>query len=495
MIAPAARSFRRFLEAPQWAWPIAGAFVLYGLWSIAGDRHLHDEGLLTYLFSAWLRDAPAATFFFQKSRPVTAALYALTTLAGPGGFFVAHTLAAAAAIPMLAAVSARLGSSLPVVPALLLAASPMYMQSAPAGLSNADGVAATVLFLYLLIALQRPLLAGVVLGALPWVRTELALLVVVFGVYAALWDRKLLAGVLLFPAVYLLAGAVYHQSLLWPLAYPPALPAPMPGNPVYAHELSSIGLPKVLGTLAAVTPAFALALAAPLRRLGRQERALAIFTLGFFATMNLFPIWQIFNFGFTPRYSLGLLPGLALLAGRALEAWSSSTWPRHAVVPALVACLAAVPLLGRAVHIERSVQNPHTPQIVRFLEDRRAELGDRPIYTNIAILETLLRRSAGMPELRVRFLVGADQLYEIEQLSNPDNGQRHDLLLALTRTFYGEPVMREELTPAKVPQGALFVLAKDRRLELILPGELWDARLRPLEQAERYVIAEHAGAR
>ena len=226
------------------AWALAAAFAIFGLAAVATDRFLDDEGMLTHLFGAWARADAVPTLFFQKSHPVLAALYALPSLGGVRATLAAHVLVAAAAIPLLAGVARALGHRAPNLPALILALSPIYLVGAPAGISNVDGVAGGVLFLHLYARAKRPFAAGILLGALVWVRFELAVLVVVFVLYDLFFERRvaLLAGAAVFPIVYAIAGALYHRDAIWFVHFPPSLPGGVPGNP-HGRRIGSISSP------------------------------------------------------------------------------------------------------------------------------------------------------------------------------------------------------------------------------------------------------------
>ncbi len=93
----------------------------------------------------------------------------------------------------------------------------------------------------------------------------------------------------------------------------------------------------------------------------------------------------------------------------------------------------------------------------------------------------------------MRYLVQADQLHELTSLSNPDNGQRADLLAALRLGFYGVPILPEELTPESIPAGVVFVLRKDPRLELVMPSDSWEGALELVHDDSAMRVALRAG--
>ncbi|MCA9634893.1 MAG: hypothetical protein KC420_02555, partial [Myxococcales bacterium] len=97
------------LEAPAAAWALALVALAFGLWSGLGDRYLHDEGLLTWHFAQVTLEAPAAALFWQKSRPLLAALYGPFAGLGQPVFTVIHVVIAALALLLLAGVARAIG--------------------------------------------------------------------------------------------------------------------------------------------------------------------------------------------------------------------------------------------------------------------------------------------------------------------------------------------------------------------------------------------------
>src|SRR5690606_4796376 len=209
---------------------LAGAAVL-------DDRVLHDEGLLTHLLASLVGREPAAAIFLQKARPPLALLYAPLGGASFGVFAWVHVLFAALAVPLVASTAARVGHDRPELAAAVVALSPMHVAAGAAGLMNADAVVGVALVLWLW-SRERLLGAGAVMGALVWVRAELAVLALVLAGWAVLRRRPLaLVGLAAFPLVYGAAGALYHGDPFWMLWFPPALAAPMEGNPFWeAHH-------------------------------------------------------------------------------------------------------------------------------------------------------------------------------------------------------------------------------------------------------------------
>jgi hypothetical protein len=527
---------KRLLGMPG-AWLLASLFALAGTLDVLAARHLHDEGLLTFYFARMAADDPIAVLFLQKSRPPISALYATVAMLGPLAFGLAHVLVAALAIPALCASARALGHRFVVLPGLVLAASPLYFAAAAAGVSNSDGVAVACFAGWLWLAKDRRFAAGVLLGMLPWIRAELAPLSLALLVLA--WRQRTLApwlGALVFPLGYALLGALAHGDVLWMFHYPPALPEPMAGNPYWSTHDGRIGTAELLASLLALGPAVVLAAMVRPDRLRPFELAWLLFAAFELGVLLALPRWRAFNFDLSPRYLLGVLPALALASSRCVEGWWEPAGPRrrawelavlgsfavlswravaagaHAaglIATALCSAAVACARAGRAplaaaiaialvcsgplgfddgARLRRDREAPELDEIVARL-DERPQWRARPIYTNAPLLAAHLRRVDPQRPAAVHYLVQADQLHELVALSNPE-WQRERMLAAIAGEFYGIPVLPDALTPAKLPDDALFVLVDDPRLELVLPAERWDPRLELLVASLRVRIAE-----
>lgn len=511
--------------------------VLAGL-AVYDDRFLHDEGLLTHLLAALVGRAPAATVFLQKARPPLALLYAPIASAGLGPFLWVHVLVSAAAVPLVAATARQLGHTRPELAAAVVAFSPMYIAAGAAGLMNADAVVGVALVL-LAWARARWLAAGVVMGALVWVRSELAVLALVLA-GAALLRRprewRALVGLAAFPLVYGIAGAIYHGDVVWMLWFPPALAEPMADNPFWQAQQAEASLPLVMAAVLAITPAVACLGVWRASSASAVERAALVFAVVLVVALVVLPRWRVFNFDLSPRYLLPVLPALALAVGRladglgpgqphatgdAMAHDAAATGLRRGVglgvfavlallterlgggSPALVACaivaiamavggagrlrlahaiLAGLLALGAVnygdgARIARAQCSGELDPWVERLREH-PEWAGRSIYTNEPLLAAYLERSGDRPGFAVHYLVQADQLHELTALSNPTNGQRQALLVALRQGFYGTPVFPEELDPRTVPAGTIFMLRDDPRLPLVMPPERWSPWLR-----------------
>ncbi|MEO7329434.1 MAG: hypothetical protein ABI193_12700, partial [Minicystis sp.] len=102
-------------------------YVAISARDLATDRYLHDEGLITYLFSSYLGRSPVEMLFYLKIKPVLAALNLPGTLVSLGGFYVNHVIVGALGIFFIAGAARALRLREPGVPPLLLALSPMYL--------------------------------------------------------------------------------------------------------------------------------------------------------------------------------------------------------------------------------------------------------------------------------------------------------------------------------------------------------------------------------
>lgn len=514
-------------------WILALLHLLLAARALATDRFLHDEGLLSELFAQLVVRDPIAAIFLQKVRPPIAILHAPAAALGQAAFFWMHVVVTAAAIPLVAAAARRLGHGAPNVAAAVVALSPMLLGAGAAGVSNADAVTGLCLVLWLLSA-DRFLAAGVVMGALVWVRSELAVVALATLALALVSRRPRLAlGLAIWPVVYGLSGAVVHADALWMLHFPPALPEPMHDNPFWAehHRVASLG--DLAATLLSISPVVVLVPLLRVRSLGTIERWLGGSALVLALALVLLPRWQVFNFDQSPRYLLPVLPFVALAVARVAEAgWEGGRWAGAWLVVAAglsiaahraggpiagivaVGAMAIAVALARAgrgrvasavvlallaigpsafmagARIDRRSQLPHLDEIATRLREREGELEHRPIYTNEPALAAYLQRSGGLPAARVFYLVQADQDHELTRLTDPHNGQRAAIRDALRRGFYGTPVFPDELDPARVPEDALFVLTRDPRLSLVMPDEVWSERLKVLHPGRGAIVAE-----
>jgi len=507
---------------------MTGVFVLAGLGLVLGRGALQDEGLLTWVFARWVTIEPLAVVFFQKVKPVPSMIYALPSLGAPEIMLGVHVLIAALTAPMLAAVARALGHRLPNLPAFIVLVSPLFLFGAAAGVSNVDGVVATTLFLYLAVALRRDSMAGLVLGCIPWVRSELAPFAIVLWLYMALVERRrgIALGTFIFPLLYGMAGAAYHRDLLWLTHFPPATTFPMPGNPLW--EQLTIDPRDLQVTLLLVTPAVVFALGLRARRLSPVERVLCLWAALSVLLLSVLPFLRLGNFSSAARYSLQPLPVFALLAARAVEPWLEQVrapWTVYLLPTALAAigwasgaapAIVAIPLLGCSVAVAicgwcgrgriaacavgiaacLGLAMPRgqlaTPEFVSpalaWLADHADEVGGATLYTNSPELAFAIARAPGLGPDQIRFIVAPDMLWEIGELSNVANGQRHALQRIARDRLFPPSLPWNEIGPDTVPRRSLFVLRHDPRLPLLLPETAWANRRETVGGGEGFTI-------
>lgn len=503
------------------------AYVVTGLLFVRSDYTLHDEGLLTHYWASWARQDFVPVFFYQKVKPLLAAIYAPFTAAGIRATMAAHVIVASTAIPMIAATARSLGHQIPNLPAIVVAFSPIYLYGGSAGLSNVDGLVGVILVVYLLTAQRRPLLAGIVSGMLPWVRFELGIFSMVVAIFAlaAKRDRLIMVGLPVFPLIYGFAGAVYHRDLLWLIHFPPSAPYD-PTNPIWRSE--NIGLQYFLGPALALCPAAAVIFALRVARLQLVERMVLIFGVAATLTVQLFPIFKIGNFGAAPRYSVHVLPALALLLSRAVEPWwegarerpsrllvvfIAAAWmatresdptvaagiliaygllvaiaryrPGTPAVMVVVALAVAAPILPVRFEVGRAITAAYLDPMVEWLEAHPGEAAG-PIYSNSQLLAPFLE-NRGWAAGSIYFMTGVDMWKEGELL-NQANGQFERIGRLARSDLYGRGVMAP-FAPEDVPDGALFALRVDRRLPLVLPEAVWGPHLEVLAESPQFRIA------
>lgn len=502
--------------------PLLGLTLLYiliGLVCIATDYTLNDEGLVTYTTADLARHAPIDVLFVQKVKPVLTLFYTMFSGLGVHGLLCVHLLVSALAIPMIAAVARALGFSMPNLPALALAFSPAFLFAAPAGLSNADGVMGVTLVLYLLLSRQNPLAAGVVLGMLPWVRHELALFAAVMVIRALFFERtpRFVVGALVFPAIYGILGGIYHHDPIWLVNYPPSTLFPMPNTPLWIY-FSFSGL---LRGLLSLSPLLPFVLCCPWSRLTSIERWLLGYAIAWLGLAILLPAWRIANFAFVPRYMMVVVPVIALGVGRSIEAWQAGEArllytlvtvlaicacfaaasfvdplavaavivvgfaalalgfaARPAAAALMTILLAAGPALGIRTEIPRNELAPYLTNLADWLRNH-PELTDGPIYTNVPLLAAYLDGAARLPGKDIRFMIGVDQAFDMEKLTSAQSGEGSVVQNTMTAgKFNGaQAVLPNQVVPDRIDDGALFVFRHDRRLELLMPPDVWEPHL------------------
>jgi hypothetical protein len=263
------------------------------------------------------------------------------------------------------------------------------------------------------------------------------------------------------------------------------------------------------------------------------EQACATFVLIFLLAMRIFPILGWFYFGDMPRYLMPATPFLALMVSRLFTCWeergvsvlaaawmgglllgggllyswngsvflleAAAAWasvallaglgkPKWAAALLAGGCLALAPLLLPAT--DMSLQNPRRqfqPIVQWFL--RNPSSRGRLVLTNFHLLPVWAERIGLFSGAEVRYMVQADQIDEIQALSNPHIGQQQGILKLMERHFYGRPVFPEALRPELIVEGSLFVLSDNPRLSLIMPAERWETSLETLAAGPGWRIA------
>jgi hypothetical protein len=522
----------RLLADFRVVWAMTLVFVLVGVAAVVSARTLHDEGLLTWYFAGIVVDEPIPGLFWQKLRPPLALFYAPFAGASLRMFGVVHVLVSAAAIPMIAAVARELGQRWFVIPAFVLASSPLLIITAAAGHSNADALVGLVAALYLLIVKRRALAAGILLGALVLVRAEIAAIVLVLAA-GRLFERDLrfALGMPVVPLAYALLGALYHHDLLWIVHYPPTLMAPAPDT----HWLE-VGrrFEQVRGTgiaLLCLSPALGLIVLLRPRALGTFERTLAVALALFLIAIRGLPTLGLFNFDSSPRYLLVCLPLVALVIGRQADdaregrdggwlalglltgvfvvaALGSEPGDWGLLVIAVIATTMALVRFGRpgwaiatwmaALLISmplwpaRTKLLPPMATLAAIEQHWRSPGPDcrHPIVTNIGITKAWLHHRGILSDEEVQcvhFMVQHDMAFELDRLFDHDVGQGDAVMAAMQTRFYGRPII-DARDPEDWPAGTLVVFADDRRLQDTVDLDRWRARLEVVQDDEGLLI-------
>lgn len=513
---------------------IVGAYLAFGGWSLATDRYLHDEGLLTWIFSSFLLHDPIPSLFFLKIKPALSLMNLPGTALGIGGFFYGHLLLCALGIVLSAAAAQRMGIRRYGLVALLVASSPMFLAGGPAGISNCDGAVILAGALLALASSTPSYLAGLILGVLPLVRFELGLpaIALVLATLPRARTMPFAAGLLSLPVIYWLGGSLYHRTLGWPALFFPA-PWHWGGE---QGQFVAVAMTQPLDILTGnvgLTTAFPLLAFVPVRSLRAEERWMLGGTLLFIVAISVFPMLRSL-FGFSERYYLAVLPMMAILIVRAMDGHEGPPARGNFMVALTVGCaivcvamgglewrfilslviLGGVSLLLRAGLRESAVaglalyllcSGPYAAQWVdirrvrdsRPLDEAMAWLGQhesartQAIYTNLHLLDVYAARSGHMPGLHVHGLIQLDVQHEIQSWTNASNGQRARIWSLLRWRFYGPGVMPSALVRTPPSRGSLLLLdAWDPRTNDLFPEAWLDAHTRPLYRTRVLRISE-----
>jgi hypothetical protein len=521
------------------SWSFVGTlvvgYVVIGLRAIGEDRYLDNEGILTYLYAEFLRRDFTATFFWLKSHPVLALLNLPGAALGLNGFFVLHVFSGAAGIVLIAIAARRAGIREVGIAPLAVATSPLYVQGGASGIGNVDGVAIAGGALALCLAPAPGFAAGLVTGALPFVRFELGLLTVALtaGVAARASRWRFLAGLAVVPVAYLGAGAIYHGAPSWFVAFPPAWAYADPATfKVVAASVSGISAENLIRSLALTLPALPLLLVPGTSRARWSvfDVVLTAYLAAFIATITLLPLAHV-AFGFSDRYYLTALPAVALLAARAVDSFgetNGSAIPRTASAMAAVISaagaawarawgLAAMSSVA-AVAAAAGARMPAAPgtaatsaamllvlgltlpsgyvghrelrTITAWLRAHRSELANVTIYTNFKLLSAFASRSGDAPGFDIAGLIQPDMRKELIEWANPANGQRERIWGLAHDVFYGRGAEPADIVEGRAPAGSLLVLrTEDLRTEEMFPRTFLRAHTRTLLASPGVLIA------
>ena len=492
------------------AWALAAAFVAAGLVAVQLRTFLNNERVFTWMFAGLTSESPLELIFLLKARPPISLLYAPVAAIGFTPFLWAHVLVSALAVPLTADLARRLGHPRPLLAALLVASSPMFFAGAVAGVQNSEAVVGVVAVAWLL-SRGQPLAAGLLLGVVVIARVETA----VFALALALWSlrtpdwRRLLPGAVALPALFALAGALYHGDALWPLHYPSSLF----DNPAVSPEARARygGTPSdLVSTLLGLTPALGLLLWWPARAGTALERTLICSALAFLVAIRILPFTHLVYVDASPRYVLPALPFLALGMARAADALPAAGWGTLwraallvgggallttvlpddtvrslwaaiglAVGPALLALATpsvALPALA-AVALALTVAATLVPRALPLIWNTHLLLGGRArqldestdwIAANVppgAVVVTdvhLLARwmaDRGAPPVDLRHVIEPDMRYEARALTNPATRQ-YEAIFGTRRFFYAPWIVVEDIEA--LPGEVYFVMRTDR---------------------------------
>ncbi|UJR84381.1 hypothetical protein [Sandaracinus amylolyticus] len=454
---------RMLAGSPAASRAFALAYFVLVAWLALTQRYLHDEAVFTLDAARAGQHAPLALFFFQKSKPALMVLYVLPAALGVRAYVMVHATLGALAVYLVSEAARRLGFSSPNVAGWALAGSLSFTIAASNGYPNSDGAFFAALFLYLY-ASERRTAAAVVLGMLFFVRNELAALTLVFGAWDlyARRDLRFLAAILAVPALYGLAGALYHRDALWlyndfpnPAGLPPEIRTWRAPTPLEALHNLRDGLLSNAPVLAV----FGLAAA------GARDRRLVPLlasVVAVYGVMTALQVADLLGFDSSPRYYVAALPVLAVLASAALSSDGRAPWiaagvlsllcasvlPAGAAVAAVVVAAvvlvllrrrelalallgsASVALLGWQLTddtVRERTQHLGYHELVAEMRARGLYQSGRPLYVDLPIA----RYDLHVPIDEVYMLANAAIAWETERYLDPRNGQRQQLMGAV----------------------------------------------------------------
>ncbi len=452
---------------------LALSLAFLGFALLHPDVFLDDEGLLPFEFYRHVLDEPWAFLFQVKAKPVLEILYAVPSWFGFPAYLAMHALVGAVGVFLASEAARQLRIARPNLAGWTVALSAVYAVSVANGTPNADGLVFFAAFLALY-ASGRWRAAGILLGMLPLVRHELGTVVLVFAAWDFLRHRRIgfWLAIAAFPVLYVLAGAWFHQDLLWvrstwvdtaqlPLAS--RYWTVMPLSEVYRYQAWSFlnnAPPLALGALVGAVAAWK-----------SRDRDLLVLVAIILLTFVLFTLMQS---GLVPnnvdakiRSSLLLLLPIAIVAarglslnalgGRVLSARSMRIAP---VVLRLVLVVAALAGFVGSVRNPFQIigrQHAETHQLMDALRDRGLYTG-QPLYSD---LQTVRHdRCAGIRIEQGYLLANHSMVWEMERGTSVRTGQREAVLGAMERSRF---LFRPERHVVR--RDALYVIHRHGRTE------------------------------
>ena len=515
-------------------WPaiIAILFSVVATMLALSGLLMDDEALLAWLGVKSFLNDPIAMVFFQKFHPSSALLLALPTLISWHAYLMANTVMAGLTIFFLGKSSNLLGAN-GIITALVLALSPPFIVSAITGQSNTSAMFLFALALWLALKGHRArILAGLLLGFALWTRYEFAFLFTGLAFFIAFAQRDLKAALftLVWPALYLSAGAAWHKDLLWFLHFPPAVPDLIPGTLDFSVEKMGFDTKTAYSFFAAmamVTPAWLLGLIGFFKCGDKRIACLGLGQLLTLLAMVVLPLsGHLFNFEFSDRYLMVLLPGIALgasligarsskylapflivagvMLGIALRqhhpSWLLLALPfgLASVVPLIpvakirTTVILIVILVGSGLLLtDQSSFKLPSLNVKRIQLANKVVAHQKPgaaIYTNAYLLAYTLA-SPNAPS-QVNFLAGYDMIYEPFVLTNHVNNQNKRWVNAVENNFYGNILWPCLAGKRPLNAGDLLALSNDKRAEVIYPIEIWKQDSEMIERVGGFEIWE-----
>jgi hypothetical protein len=487
---------------------------LVAFWVALSGTFVDDEGWLTFVGAKVIWEEPVAALFLQKIHPTLSVLYAPFAAIGWKTFLAVHVLFGVGAV-FLAGATARRWTGNGWIAAIVMAGSPIFFVSVVSGQSNSTGI----FFLALTLFLYRPepkwsLASGLVAGLTIWTRYEQIpyLLGLLFHAVLRRRDWRFALGFFCIPGLFVIAGAIYHGSLLWLLEYPPNNVASTPGSAEFLVGKMEIS-PKLFTdgfyALCLVCPLWVLPILPRLRSAPAMVRLMAgLYGLLFFLMFVLPVVGHWFNFEPTTRYLLNLLLPLAIVSSWVLSTrptadrnriigllvcfaallfylWrEEGVWLVLAPIPVAILALSMPRRLGVAIVVVALLSTPAWTLLTR-IDDQGLETSrryrpiveileaapDATVYTDVPGIGMFMEIN-GYGD-RVHMLVPYDIPVELNQLLNQTNGQSQKIWSALQPYIYGGALWACQF-PHRVEKGALLILRPgNERMRIVYDIETW----------------------